>query len=181
LRGGLTVSVHLPLRNEAELDDLIARQAEKSSADYHHFLTPQQFRERYAPPAADLVAAAASLRELGFDARVTSQSVFAAAPQAVVEHAFGIHVRQVAQRGRAGLSVDRAPLLPQALTKLGATVSVARFAKHVNSKQVAKVPYGDTRPTATPPSARTGSPTSNKPTATRPIRARTAPGAASAW
>ena len=144
LRGGLMVSVHLPLRNEAELDGLIQRQADKNSADYHHFLTPQQFRDRYAPPAADLAAAAAALRAQGFDAHVTSQSVLAAAPQATVEQTFGVHVRQIAQRGRTGLSLDHAAVLPQSLSKLGATVNISRLAKHVDSKRVAKTPYVET-------------------------------------
>ncbi len=143
LRGGLAVSVHLPLRNEAELDGLIQRQADQNSPDYHHFLTPQQFRDRYAPPAADLATVATTLRGLGFDAHVTSQSVLAAAPQATVEQTFGIHVRQTTQRGRAGLSLDRAVTLPQSLAKLGATVSVSALAKHVYSKRVSKTPYVD--------------------------------------
>ncbi|HTD38744.1 MAG TPA: protease pro-enzyme activation domain-containing protein, partial [Candidatus Limnocylindrales bacterium] len=55
---GVQVAVHLPLRNSADLDALIARQGDKSSPDYHRFLAPAQFREKYAPSAEDLNAAA---------------------------------------------------------------------------------------------------------------------------
>ncbi len=144
VRGGVLVSVHLPLRNETDLDALIQRQGDKSSPDYHHFLTPQQFREAYAPHAADLATAAVTLRGMGFDAHVTSQSVLAAAPQATVEHAFGIHIRQTTEHGRSALSLDRAPVLPQSLAKLGATVAVSRFSKHVDSKRISTAPYDAT-------------------------------------
>ncbi len=144
LRGGLMVSVHLPLRNAADLDALIQRQGDKSSPDYHHFLTPQQFRAAYGPSATDLATVATALRGQGFDTHVTSQGVLAAAPQATVEQTFGIHVRQTTQRGRSGLSLDRAPVLPQSLTKLGATVNVSQLAKHVDSKRVSKTPWVET-------------------------------------
>ncbi len=144
LRAGLEVAVHLPLRNSAELDSLIQQQTDKNSPQYHHFLTPQQFRDRYAPAAADLATAASTLRAQGFAVQISSQSVFAAAPQATVERAFGVHVRQSSQHGRAGLSLDRAPVLPQSLAKLGATVNFSPFVKHVDSQRVSKTPYVET-------------------------------------
>jgi subtilase family serine protease len=147
---GVMVSVHLPLRNSDDLDALISRQGDKASPDYHHFITPDQFRAKYAPAAVDLNAAADALRGLGFETRATSQSVLAAAEQSTVERTFNVHFRSVQSRGRTvdsaerattTLAVDRAPTLPQSLSRLGATVGFSQLVKHVDSKRVSQQPY----------------------------------------
>lgn len=131
---GVLVTVHLPLRNTDELDSLIQRQTDRSSSDYHRFLTPQQFRERYGPTSADLSSTAAALRAQGFETHVTSQGVFAAAPQATVERTFNVHLRQTLSNGRSALSADRSVSMPAALSKVGATVGFAMRLAQVNSK-----------------------------------------------
>ena len=156
---GVMVSVHLPLRNSEQLDALIDRQGDKSSADYHHFVTPEQFRGTYGPAARDLQAAADALRGMGFETRTTSQSVLAAAEQSTVERTFNVHFRQVQARGRGvqsaartTLGVDRAPTLPQSLSRLGATLSFSSLVKHVNAKRVSQKPYApDNRYSTTGP------------------------------
>jgi subtilase family serine protease len=145
---GVTVAVHLPLRNSDQLDALLARQGDNSSADYHHFLTPEQFRSQYGPSPADLNAAASTLRGLGFETRITSQSVLAAADQSTVERTFNVHLRSpqatgrsVESTGRNVLTADRAATLPAALARLNATVGFSARVKHVDSKRVSKQPY----------------------------------------
>jgi kumamolisin len=145
---GVQVVVHLPLRNSDQLDSLIAAQGDKASPQYHQFISPQQFRASYAPAQADLAAAAASLKQLGFEAHVTSQSVTAAAPQSTVEQAFGVHLKTAMSQGRATLSAgrtalvaDRAVTLPASLSKLNATVTFATHSKHVDSRRVGKAAY----------------------------------------
>ncbi len=138
---GVLVTVHLPLRNSDELDALLANQADEHSPSYRHFLSPEQFRERYAPSAADVNAAAATLQAAGFETHLTSQTILAAAPQSTVERSFGVRLLQSSMRNRAPLSADRAPTLPAALTKLGASVAFSRFVYHVHSKLVSKTPF----------------------------------------
>jgi subtilase family serine protease len=138
---GVQVVVHLPLRNTDELDKLIASQTDKSSPQYHRFLTPDQFRTSYAPAPADLAAAASSLKSLGFETHVTSQSVLAAASQATVESTFGVHLKQTSAKGRSALSADRAVAVPAALSRLNATVTFAKLERHVNSKQLTKTEF----------------------------------------
>ncbi len=139
---GVLVSVHLPLRNSDELDTLIANQADEHSPAYRHFLTPEQFRDRYAPAAADLNAAAATLQAAGYETRVTSQTILAAASQPIVERSFGVRLQQTNARNRTLLSADRAPILSAALTKLGASVTFSRFVYHTNSKRVERTSLG---------------------------------------
>ena len=145
---GVMVTVHLPLRNSDQLDALIARQGDQSSADYHHFLTPDQFRAAYGPASQDLATAATALQGLGFQTRATSQSIVAAAPLSTVERAFSIKLRTTQSR-RGGtapvspstLSPDRVPTLPPALAKIGATVSFAGLVRHVDSRRASTTAY----------------------------------------
>ena len=130
---GVAVSVHLPLRNVDELDKLIAASSDPASPEFGHFLTPQQFRERYAPSAADIAAADSSLRSMGFQTRVTEQNIFAAAPQAVVEQAFSVRIQPSAGT-RSSLSLDHAVRIPDSLTKVGATVAVKDFIYNTHSQ-----------------------------------------------
>ena len=137
LRGTL-VSVHLPLRNVKELDAFIAASSDRNSPQFGQFLTPQQFRARYAPPAADVAAAEASLKNLGFQTRVTGQNIFAAAPQAVVEQAFRVRISPSSGK-RSATSLDRAATLPDALTNAGATVAIQEFVYSPHSQIVGPV------------------------------------------
>jgi subtilase family serine protease len=128
---GVRIFVHLPLRNSAQLDTLIADQTTKSSPLYRHWLTPAQFREQFGPLPQNLEAVASALQGQGFTTAITSQGVVADAPQAVVERTFNIHLSRrtfaaALSRGNAAttmLAADRAPTLPAALSRLGAHVA----------------------------------------------------------
>jgi subtilase family serine protease len=125
---GVRVYVHLPLRNVAQLDQLISQQSDRNSPQYHQFLTPDQFRAQFGPTGSDLQSAAAAMKAQGFTVAITSQGLVADAPQATVERTFGIHLN----RGRSPLArssattllqSDRAPTLPAALAKVNAQVA----------------------------------------------------------
>jgi subtilase family serine protease len=156
---GVKVSIHLPLRDSDGLDALVARQGDKSSSDYHRFLTPEQFRAAYAPAGADLTAAADAMRALGFETRISSQSVVAAADQSTVERTFNVKLRSVQSNergvqsvGRTTLAADRAATVPASLARLGATVSFSSRVKHVNSKRGPKLSFApDNRYSSTGP------------------------------
>ena len=156
---GVKVAIHLPLRDSDGLDALVARQGDKSSSDYHRFVTPEQFRATYAPAAADLTAASDAMRALGFETRVGSQSVLAAADQSTVERTFTVKLRSVQSNergvqsvGRTTLAADRAATVPASLARLGATVSFSSRVKHVNSRRGAKLPFApDNRYSSTGP------------------------------
>jgi subtilase family serine protease len=132
---GIRVSVHLPLRNSSQLDTLVQSQSDKNSPEYHHFLTAEQFRASYGPTSADLTAAAASLTALGFTTHLSSQNIIADAPQTVVERGLGVRLTQSLVRGKSVLAADRAPTLPAALAKAGATISFSPLVMHVNSRR----------------------------------------------
>jgi subtilase family serine protease len=115
--------VHVPLRNAAEAEGLAASQATPGSPLYHHWLTSEQFANRYAPLQSDMRNLAAALRSGGFNVNnVDAQFVYASAPAATVERFFGTRMGLV--RSGGGLRVDaRTPIsLPAPLIKIGATV-----------------------------------------------------------
>ncbi len=125
---GVRIYVHLPLRNSAELDQLISQQSTKDSPQYHQFLTPAQFRAQYGPTASSLATVAGALTAQGFKTAITSQGIVADAPQATVERVFNVHLTNrtaALSRGTAVtlLQADKAPTIPAALASVGAQVA----------------------------------------------------------
>jgi uncharacterized membrane protein len=55
----LSFSIVLPLRNQTELDQLLARLYDPSSPDYRKFLSVTEFADRFGPTAQDYAAVAA--------------------------------------------------------------------------------------------------------------------------
>lgn len=62
----LNLSIVLPLRNQAELTDLLSRLYDPSSPDYRHFLSVEQFTEEFGPTAEDYDAVVAFAQANGF-------------------------------------------------------------------------------------------------------------------
>jgi subtilase family serine protease len=52
----LQLAIGLPLRNEAALDDLLRQIYDPTSTNFHHYLTPEQFTERFGPTKQDYQA-----------------------------------------------------------------------------------------------------------------------------
>ncbi len=49
----LKLAIGLPLRNKEGLTNLLQRIYDPASSDYHHFLTPAQFAEKFGPTEED--------------------------------------------------------------------------------------------------------------------------------
>jgi subtilase family serine protease len=116
-------TVALPLRNEAELDQLIALQGDETSPYYHHFLTPEQFAARYGPSPAAFALAASGLRARGFAVGdFESQSFVVRGTAAQVQSTFGARIGMLTNDGAPRLAA-RTPLqLPAELRAVNATV-----------------------------------------------------------
>lgn len=123
---GIRTFVRLPLRNAAELEQLVAAQSTRGSAMYHRYLTVGQFREKFGPTQANLKTASAALRSEGFSTAVVSQGVVADAPIDTVQRVFKIHLSPSAavggMRTLSSLKADRAPTVPQELANVHAQV-----------------------------------------------------------
>jgi Pro-kumamolisin, activation domain len=61
----LNFSIGLPLRNEAELGDLLAQIYDPTSANFRHYLTPDEFTKQFGPSEADYNALTAFVQANG--------------------------------------------------------------------------------------------------------------------
>ncbi len=52
----LSLALSLPLRNQAELDDLLQQLYDPQSSNFHHYLSVQEFTVRFGPSEADYAA-----------------------------------------------------------------------------------------------------------------------------
>jgi subtilase family serine protease len=120
----MTFLVHLPLRNVAELNALVANQSTPGGPLYHHFLTPAQFRESYAPTPQTIARATAALAAHKLTVtRTTSQLLQVSGSVAATEAAFSTHLALTRDvRGAVAIGTREAVHLPSDLAALGATV-----------------------------------------------------------
>jgi subtilase family serine protease len=94
----LTLSYHKP----AQLEQLIALQANPRSPYYHHWLTSQQFDAAFAPSPAEYASALASLRRAGFQVTQTFANrtvIDATGTVAAAERYFDTRIDRVVQLG----------------------------------------------------------------------------------
>ena len=71
--GNVTLFLKPSPAQQAALEKLLAEQQDPSSPDYHNWLTPEAYAERFGPSAADFDKIAAWLRSEGFDVRYPSR------------------------------------------------------------------------------------------------------------
>ena len=67
----LNLAIGLPVRNPAELHDLLQEIYDPASPNYRHFLTPEQFTERFGPTEQDYQAVVAFAKASGFTVTAT--------------------------------------------------------------------------------------------------------------
>ncbi len=116
----LPLALTLPLRNQAELADLLRGLADPNDARYGQFLTPQQFAARFSPTQADYDRVVAYARSVGLTVVATHPNrtvVDVAAPAGQAERAFGVNllVYQSRTDGRYFFAPDAEPRVPASL------------------------------------------------------------------
>jgi len=100
----MSVTVALSLRNLSEAEELMGAVSTPGNAQYHQFLTSEQFVERFAPTNADVASAIAALARHGLVAqRATATTLRVTGMPADMERAFGVslHTYSVAAHGNA--------------------------------------------------------------------------------
>jgi subtilase family serine protease len=91
----LRITVTLALRNRDQLEELIAQQQDPSSPQYHHWLTPEEFNDRFGPTADDRAAIEGWLSGSGLSVESGSgapREVVATAAAATVEKTFAVKI-----------------------------------------------------------------------------------------
>ena len=108
-------SMFLGFRNKDELKKLIEAQYRPGSAQYGKFLTPNQFRAKFAPDSDKVTLVQDTLKKLGFTLEYTPKSglfVQAAGTVAQVKSAFGVSQDLYSYKGNTMRANKETPHLP---------------------------------------------------------------------
>lgn len=120
--------VYLPWRDAAGLDATTKALSTPGSASYGHYLTPAQFRQRYAPTQSDVKAVQQWLRRAGLSVVATpenNQYVAVEGTAAQAETAFGTTLAEYRTQGQVLRAPESAVTLPSALAgKVSAVVGL---------------------------------------------------------
>jgi subtilase family serine protease len=109
-----------------ELAAFNERQYDPGSADYHHWLQPQEFGQSFGPNDADIAAVTTWLKSAGFEVLHVSPgriSVEFSGTAAQVESALQVQMHRYLVNGRFQTANDRDPQIPRALSPVVAGVS----------------------------------------------------------
>jgi subtilase family serine protease len=118
--GGDTVGfrAYLGWRNESAVQALARAVSSPSSKSYGHYLTPQQFRQKFAPSQVDVNAVESWLRSRGFQIDYVPQNnhyVAAEGTVAQADAAFGVTLSKYSYRGKTLRAPSSALTIPSSL------------------------------------------------------------------
>ena len=109
----------LPLRNQAELQDLLSRIYDPTDPLYGHYLTAKEFANRFGPTESDYQAVSAYARHLGFKVMRTHPNrllLDVTGSAAQIESGFHLHMhRYLAEDGREFYAPDNDPEVPDSI------------------------------------------------------------------
>jgi kumamolisin len=110
----LSLNIALPLRNEAQLDDLLQQLYDPQSPLFHQFLSVQEFTDRYGPSAEDYAAVISFAQKSGLTVTGTFPNrlvVNVTGSVASIEQAFHVNMGsyQHPYEARTFYSPDREP------------------------------------------------------------------------
>jgi kumamolisin len=91
----LAMRLTMAIRNRAELDRMLADQQDPASPEYHHWLTPDEFTNRFGPTDADIAKVTRWLTRKGFavqSADARTRVVNFTGTVAAAEAAFGVKI-----------------------------------------------------------------------------------------
>ncbi|MGI4959923.1 MAG: S53 family peptidase, partial [Janthinobacterium lividum] len=124
-------NVVLPLRNAAELNTLIGQMHDNTSPMFHHWLTPQQYAERFGPDAATVASVTKSFQARGLTVVPGTRSLHVSGTAANVGSALNTSLAIGAlPNGHQHLVATSALTMPAEATQAGAFV--VDFASAVN-------------------------------------------------
>lgn len=128
--------LYFPARDSVELTALIEAQNQPGSPEYHKWLTPQQFEQRFGPTPATISAVTAELAARGLTVTEhRGQMLHVEGTAGAVEAAFGIRLSHAQLTGGFQALVANQPLaMPPAIAASGARTpqftTVPPFQKH---------------------------------------------------
>lgn len=111
----MQLALSLPLRNQAELDQLISELYDEHSPNYHKYLSVEQFTERFGPTQADYQAVIGWAKANGLRITKTTRNrriIDAEAPVSAINRAFHVVETEYADSAskRTFFAPDREPM-----------------------------------------------------------------------
>jgi len=131
----ITVTFWLKQQNKAAFDELVRQMYDKSSPNYHHWLTLQQYKEKFAPRAADLAVVRQHLANNHLAVVATDKLnhyVVARGSVADVQRAAGVQLNRVSLNGEVHRLPAAIPAVPGAAGAVVNAVQVSdlRYENH---------------------------------------------------
>jgi subtilase family serine protease len=131
-------NVYLPLSHQEALETLLAEQTDASSANYHHWLTPAEFKAKFGPDQDDIAKVKAALESQGFTVTAEkTQNLEVDGPVSAVERTFLTHLEKVqVGAGPVKLAAEGNRFtMPDTLAAVGAVIPefTAHTVAHVHS------------------------------------------------
>jgi len=114
----VSLAVHLSLKNSANLKTLVTEVSSPTSKQYGHYLTVEEFAQRFAPSAADVNAVKAMLEHAGMtDVQVGPHGVYVSATATVsqVRSTFRVTQNLYSYKGMTLRANKEEPTIPAAL------------------------------------------------------------------
>ena len=115
----LRVTVVLKTHNSAQLDQLVAEVGQPGSPNYQKFVTPAEFKRRFAPTDAEVASVVAHLKSSGFtnvQASPGNRTITATGNANTVQTAFHASLKRFNYDGRAVYANDTAVSVPASLS-----------------------------------------------------------------
>jgi len=103
---------------QADLDQLLKEQQDPSSPNYHHWLTPEQFAERFGVSQADIDKITAWLTQQGFTVKSVARgrnAISFSGTAAQVQSAFAVSMHRYLANGKTHYANATPPAIPAAL------------------------------------------------------------------
>ena len=115
---GLTLLLNRSLSQQADLEQLLEDQQDPGSPDYHNWLTPEQYGDRFGLNQADFAKVAAWLKDQGFAVDYQAQSrnwILFSGAAARVQSAFQTSIHRYLVNGETHFANTAEPSIPAAL------------------------------------------------------------------
>lgn len=145
----MDVLVSLKLRNAPQLDAFLRNVQNPGSAQYHHFLTPQQFAAQYGPSPQQVQQVEAYLRAQGLQVTSVASNrllIRATGTGAVLQRAFNTRINDYSHNGRHFYAPAVAPSVPAALASMVQSViglsTAAHFTPHLVPRYIERTGAG---------------------------------------
>jgi subtilase family serine protease len=138
-------SLFLPLRNQAALEQLQREQTDPTSSNYHKWLTPAEFGEKFGPAPETFQTVKNHLISAGLTiTKQHTQSIEVEGAVHNVEALLSTHLEKVQMAdGKIKLSAaNHKMVLPEELARVGARIPAfaPHLARHIHSELIAATP-----------------------------------------